>query len=39
MEYAVNEALATAENNQSQASRLLGISRQAINKRLKKKNV
>ena len=37
MEYAVNEALATAENNQSQASRLLGISRQALHKRLKKK--
>jgi DNA-binding NtrC family response regulator len=38
-EYAVGEALAAAENNQSQASRLLGISRQALNKRLKKKNV
>ena len=38
MEYAVAEALALAENNQSQASRLLGISRQALHKRLKKKN-
>ena len=36
-EYAVGEALANAENNQSQAARLLGISRQALNKRLKKK--
>ncbi len=36
-EYAVDEALAAAENNQSQAARLLGISRQALNKRLKKK--
>ncbi|EKD38634.1 MAG: Two component, sigma54 specific, transcriptional regulator, Fis family, partial [uncultured bacterium] len=38
MEYAVGEALAAAENNQSQASRLLGISRQALHKRLKKKS-
>jgi DNA-binding NtrC family response regulator len=38
MEYAVGEALATTQNNQSQASRLLGISRQALNKRLKKKS-
>lgn len=37
-EYAVGEALANTENNQSQAARLLGISRQALNKRLKKKN-
>lgn len=37
-EYAVGEALATADSNQSQAARLLGISRQALNKRLKKKN-
>jgi DNA-binding NtrC family response regulator len=37
-EYAVGEALAAADNNQSQAARLLGISRQALNKRLKKKN-
>ena len=37
LEYAIDEALATAENNQSQAARLLGISRQALNKRLKKK--
>ena len=37
-EYAVGEALANAENNQSQAARLLGISRQALNKRLKKKS-
>jgi DNA-binding protein Fis len=28
MEYAVGEALAGADNNQSQAARLLGISRQ-----------
>jgi len=39
MEYAVIEALATTENNQNKASRLLGISRQALHKRLKKKNV
>jgi DNA-binding NtrC family response regulator len=37
VEYAVGEALATADHNQSQAARLLGISRQALNKRLKKK--
>ncbi len=36
MEYAIEEALATADNNQSQAARLLGISRQALNKRLRK---
>ena len=36
MEFAIDEALACADNNQSQAARLLGISRQALNKRLKK---
>lgn len=35
-DYAVEKALLVSENNQSQASRLLGISRQALNKRLKK---
>jgi len=37
MEYAVNEALAHSDNNQSQAARLLGLSRQALNKRLRKR--
>lgn len=36
-DYAVEMALNVSENNQSQASRLLGISRQALNKRLKKR--
>jgi DNA-binding protein Fis len=36
-DYAVQMALNVSENNQSQASRLLGISRQALNKRLKKR--
>jgi DNA-binding NtrC family response regulator len=36
-EYAVNEALASSDNNQSQAARLLGLSRQALNKRLRKR--
>jgi DNA-binding NtrC family response regulator len=37
MEYAISEALVNSDNNQSQAARLLGISRQALNKRLKKR--
>ncbi len=37
IEYAVAEALAQSDNNQSQAARLLGISRQALHKRLKKR--
>jgi len=37
MEYAVNEALAHSDNNQSQAASLLGLSRQALNKRLRKR--
>jgi DNA-binding NtrC family response regulator len=37
MEYTIGEALATSDNNQSQAARLLGISRQALNKRLRKR--
>jgi DNA-binding NtrC family response regulator len=37
MEYAIGEALASSDNNQSQAARLLGISRQALNKRLRKR--
>jgi DNA-binding NtrC family response regulator len=36
-DYAVEMALDVSANNQSQASRLLGISRQALNKRLKKR--
>ena len=36
-EYAVEKALAAADNNQSEAARALGISRQALNKRLKKR--
>ncbi len=35
--YAVGQALAASGNNQSQAARLLGISKQALNKRLKKR--
>ncbi|BBO84948.1 hypothetical protein DSCO28_55140 [Desulfosarcina ovata subsp. sediminis] len=35
-EYAVDKALETAGNNQSEAARTLGISKQALNKRLKK---
>ena len=38
-DYAVELALNISENNQSQASRLLGVSRQALNKRLKKRTV
>ena len=37
-DYAVHLALTTTDNNQSQASRLLGISRQALHKRIKKRN-
>ena len=36
-EYAVETALVVTDNNQSKASRLLGVSRQALNKRLKKR--
>ncbi|WP_028581387.1 sigma-54-dependent transcriptional regulator [Desulfogranum japonicum] len=35
-EKAVQEAMEVAEHNQSQAARLLGISRQAVNKRISK---
>jgi DNA-binding NtrC family response regulator len=37
-EYAIEAALIATDNNQSQASRLLGVSRQALNKRLKKRH-
>ena len=37
-EFAINNALSVTNNNQSQASQLLGISRQALNKRLKKRH-
>ncbi len=36
-EHAVTEALTLSGNNQSQAAKLLGISRQALHKRLKKR--
>ena len=36
-EYAVEQALAAAGHNQSQAARLLGVSKQALHKRLKKR--
>jgi len=36
-EYAVSEALAETSNNQSQAAQLLGVTRQALNKRLKRR--
>ncbi|BCR04264.1 sigma-54-dependent Fis family transcriptional regulator [Desulfuromonas versatilis] len=36
-EFAVSQALAKSGNNQSQAARLLGISKQALHKRLKKR--
>ncbi len=36
-EYAVREALQRSDDNQSQAARLLGISKQALHKRLKKR--
>lgn len=35
-DYAVDLAMVSADNNQSRASRLLGISRQALHKRIKK---
>jgi DNA-binding NtrC family response regulator len=37
-EYAIDNALNITDNNQSQAASLLGVSRQALNKRLKRKN-
>lgn len=37
--YAVDAALKLSSNNQSQAARLLGLSKQALHKRLKKKPV
>lgn len=37
--YAVDMALHATDNNQSQASQLLGISRQALNKRIKKRSI
>jgi DNA-binding NtrC family response regulator len=36
-EYAIDQALERTDNNQSQAARLLGISKQALSKRLKKR--
>jgi len=36
-EYAIDTALHITENNQSQAAQLLGVSRQALHKRLKKR--
>ncbi len=36
-DYAVDTALSVTDNNKSQASRLLGLSRQALHKRLKKR--
>ena len=36
-EYAVDMALKKADNNQSQAARLLGLSKQALHKRLRKR--
>ena len=36
-DYAIENALSITDNNQSQAAGLLGISRQALNKRLKKR--
>lgn len=36
-EYAVKKALEAANNNQSEAAKVLGISKQALNKRLKKR--
>jgi len=37
IEYAINQALQSTGNNQSQAAKLLGISKQALHKRLKNK--
>lgn len=39
VEFAVLESLSLSENNQSQAAKMLGVSRQALNKRLKKKTI
>ena len=36
-EYGINKALESTGNNQSQAAKLLGISKQALHKRLKKR--
>jgi DNA-binding NtrC family response regulator len=38
-DYAIDEAMAITSHNQSQAARLLGLSKQALHKRLKKKPV
>lgn len=38
VEYSIGQALEVTSNNQSQAAKLLGISKQALNKRLKKNN-
>ncbi|SHO50340.1 sigma-54-dependent transcriptional regulator [Desulfopila aestuarii] len=38
IEYAIESALVVTDNNQSQASRLLGVSRQALHKRIKKRH-
>lgn len=38
VEYAIESALVVTDNNQSQASRLLGVSRQALNKRIRKRH-
>lgn len=38
VDYAIDYALAMTANNQSQAARLLGLSKQALHKRLKKKH-
>jgi DNA-binding protein Fis len=35
--FAIDQALEYTGNNQSQAAKLLGISKQALNKRLKKR--
>jgi DNA-binding NtrC family response regulator len=37
-EYAIDQALERTDNNQSQAAKLLGISKQALSKRLKKRD-
>lgn len=37
-EYCVDQALLTTDDNQSQAAKLLGISKQALNKRIKKRH-
>ncbi len=38
-EYSIDQALMLSKNNQSQAARLLGVSKQALNKRLKKREL